>query len=99
MNQYKVEKLKISIEGNIEERYCITKNRLPMLIISEWLDGVSLESILTGKHYAYTLVRFLRYVDSIGGSYRKVRSKAIILNYMKKLMYEDKKSNTMTIKS
>ena len=98
MNEYKVEKSKISVYGIIEERYCITENRLPMLTISQWLDNVSLESILTGKHYAYTLVGFLRYINSNGLSYKQVKSKVVIWNYMKKLMYEDKKNSTIGVK-
>ena len=94
MNEYKVEKAKLSYEGGrIEERYFITENKIPMLTICQWLDNVSLESTLTGRHYAYCLVRFLRYLDSLGIRYKDLRTKSILWSYIKKLMYEDKKTN------
>lgn len=100
MSVFRVEKAKITYNGGVvEDRYCITENRIPMLTISQWIDNVSLESILTGKHYAYTFVGFLRYLDSIGLSYKEVKSKVVIWNYMKKLIYEDKRNNIISIES
>ena len=94
MNQYKVEIAKLAYQGGIiEERYFITENKIPMLTICQWLDNVSLESTLTGRHYAYCLVGFLRYLDSLGMKYKDLRNKSIIWSYIKKLMYEDKNDN------
>src|SRR5690554_4467398 len=98
MNQYKVEIAKLSYAGGrIEERHFITENRIPMLTICLWLDNVSMESVSTGKHYAYCLVGFLRYLDSIGMNYRAVINKSILWSYIKKLMYVDRKDNTQSL--
>lgn len=100
MNEYKVERAKLAYEGGIiEERYFITKNKIPMLTICDWLDNSSIESVLTGRHYAYSLVGFLRYLDSIEKDYKEVRNKPIIWGYMKRLMYENKKKNILETKA
>lgn len=98
MNIYKVEKAKLVYDGGvIEKRYFITENKLPMQTICQWLDNVSIESTATGKRYAYCLVGFLRYLDTLGISFKEVRTKTIIWNYIKKLMYEDKKANVVRL--
>lgn len=98
MKEYKVEIAKMAYEGGIiEERYFITENKIPMLTICQWLDSVSIESELTGRHYAYCLIVFLRYLDSIGKNYKEVKSITLIWSYMKKLMYENKKKGTLEL--
>lgn len=100
MVEYKVEKAKIiDHNGEILERYFITKDKLPMMRICQWLDSASIGSILTGRRYAYCLVNFFRYLENKNIDYKKVRSKLIIWNYMKKLMYENKKDNIIGIDS
>lgn len=98
MKKYKVEKAKlVNGEGVIEERYFITENKLPMVRICQWLDNVSINSPLTGKHYAYCLLGFLRYIEELGLNYKQIRSKIVIWNYMKKLIYENKENKTLEI--
>lgn len=94
MKEYKVERAQVVIaDGVIEERYFITENRIPMMIVCQWLDTVSINSILTGRHYAYCLVGFLRYIENLNISYKDIRNNTIIWNYLKKLMYENKRKN------
>lgn len=99
MKQYKVEKAKLLYEGgNVEERYFITENKIPILPICQWLDDVSVNSTGTGKSYAYCIVGFIRYLDSLGMNYKQVRNKAVLWSYIKKLIYENKNTNITNIK-
>ena len=99
MNIYKVEKTKkVYKVGVVEDGYCITKNRIPMGIINQWIDSVGVNSINTQRRYAYTLQGFLKYIDTLGMSYENIRNKVVIWNYMKKLIYEIKSSNVLSTK-
>lgn len=91
MNIYKVEKALVPYRGgNLEERYFLTQNSIPIMTICDWLDTVSLNSSLTGKEYAKVMKKYLEFLDEISFTYRQVTNKRIIYSYIKRLMYMTK---------
>jgi integrase/recombinase XerD len=83
-------KVKRAIFKEYEEpilRYVITQNGKPIEDIYRWLDYQSSNSYLTGKEYAYSLVKYLRFLEKRNLHYLAVQDKAVINDYIKHLLY------------
>lgn len=73
-------------KNNNDLRYMITENGIPIPDVCLWLDFISFNSYLTGERYAYSLLRFLRYLKSNGLNYLDVTNKRVIEEYIKDLL-------------
>lgn len=75
---YKVEKAKLpTIGGEYKIRWFITKDSLPIYEVNAFIEENSLRKISTGKKYAFSLVKFLNYLNLINISYTKATSSTI----------------------
>ena len=62
--KYKVVKGKVSLDnGKTEDRWFVIKNGIPIFEINEWIEKKSIRKLSTGKKYAYSLVKFLNYLE------------------------------------
>lgn len=96
-NNYKVEEFLIpNDKGEYDKRWFITKNHLPVYEANVFLEEKSLIKQTTGRKYAYSLVKYLCYLDMIGVSYQEARV-VNVKNYLKWLIYGD--SDNLKIKS
>ncbi len=90
-HEYRVELAKRPTIDGFINRWIITDKYIPLYRINKWLDNKTVEN--TGKRYAYALISFLKYLDTIGKSYLKVDSQIIIEGYIKHLLHKDEKVN------
>lgn len=86
---YKVEKALLSRGDGYEPRYIITKNGECLNEVNLWIDINSVESYLTGKKYAYVLLVYFRYLESLNLTYEQVTKKSIIEGFIRYLLYGD----------
>ncbi|MCR6791550.1 site-specific tyrosine recombinase XerC [Bacillus paranthracis] len=77
------------LESDYTIQYILTEDGLPLYEINRWLHSVSYNSYLTGKHYAYVLKHYLRFLKVKKIHYRDVQSKEVIESYIKYLLYGD----------
>ncbi|MFP3413756.1 hypothetical protein SB773_19495 [Bacillus sp. SIMBA_074] len=74
--------LKVKKASNGEVlRYLIVEDGIPVPEVCLWLDFVSINSYLTGERYAYTLLRYLRYLKGRNIHYKNVTRKGVIEEY------------------
>lgn len=79
--------LKVKKASNGEVlRYLIVEDGIPVPEVCLWLDFVSINSYLTGERYAYTLLRYLRYLKGRNIHYKNVTRKGVIEEYVKHLL-------------
>lgn len=75
---YKVELAKLpNKSGGYEIRWYIYKNNKPAFKVNEFLDEASIRKVSTGKKYAYSLVKFLNYLNLIGKTYETISVKTL----------------------
>ncbi|WP_242475768.1 hypothetical protein [Bacillus cereus group sp. N6] len=67
-------------------RYLIVEDGIPIPDVCLWLDLMSMNSYLTGERYAYSMLRYLRYLKEIGIHYKEVTKKGVIEEYVKNLL-------------
>lgn len=81
----------IRVLPNREDRiqYYITEDDLPIYEVNRWLEINSMNSFLTGKTYAYSLLSYLRFLKKHNLHYLEVTSKAIIEEYVKFMLYDN----------
>ncbi len=86
-NEYKVVVAKVPVRGGYIERINITKNYIPLYEINKWLE--SRERLTTARKYAYIMVSYLKYLDSLGMKYRDVTTNKVLKGYVKYLLHYD----------
>lgn len=92
---YKVEKAKLPDDiGGFEERWFITKGYLPYFEVNAYIDSVSMKKVSTGKTYAFSLVKFLNYLNYIGMTYSEATSKHVY-NFLLWQIYGHERSLTI----
>ena len=63
---FKVEKAQLKkSDGTYITRHFITKNKIPDYLVNDFLLYKSLNSPLTAKTYAYSLVKYFNFLSSI----------------------------------
>lgn len=70
----------------VQIRYIITKDRIPLNEINAWLDEMSTNSPLTGQRYGYVLVDYLNYLNILHLNYGQVTKTSTIKGYVKFLL-------------
>jgi len=84
---YKVEKTLLETqEGGFVKRWYITKDFIPVYQINAFIEENSIIKLNTGKTYAYSLVKYLNYLEMIGLDYSKATVENI-KNYLLMQMY------------
>lgn len=64
-------------------RYLIVEDGIPIPDVCLWLDLMSMNSYLTGERYAYSMLRYLRYLKEIGIHYKEVTKKELLRNMLR----------------
>lgn len=95
--RYTIEK-SIIVNYDHSERECflILDNGIPEFIINNWIEMKSINSSLTGRQYAYTLLRYLNYLDIHGIGYDKA-TKRNVLQFIQAIISGD--GNVFSLKS
>ncbi|BDZ31847.1 tyrosine-type recombinase/integrase [Lactiplantibacillus sp. WILCCON 0030] len=83
MNNIQVKKA----TNDIEVRYVVTRNAIPIPSVALWLDWESMRSPLTGKAYAYCICSFFRFLDKYQLDFRKDVTRSTIEEYLKQLIF------------
>lgn len=84
--EYKVVTAKLPVRGGYTERFNITKGYIPLFEVNKWLENKS--KATTGKKYAYILVSYLGYLDTLGVKYRDVTEIKVFKGYINYLLYD-----------
>ncbi len=76
--KYKVVNGKVPLDnGKTENRWFIVEGVMPVFEVNEWIEKKSGRKLSTGKKYAYSLVKFLNYLDLKEKSYLQANKKDV----------------------
>lgn len=89
----------ILVNRDMEEKECyfMLDDGIPMFEINRWLEYKGSRSILTARTYAYSLRRFLNFLDFKGKSYKEATKKDVMLFVDNILFLDDE--NVLNIES
>ena len=77
--KFKVVRGKIPLDtGDTIDRWFIVENDLPVFQINEWLEGKSKRKLTTGKKYAYSIEKYLNYLDVKKKTYLQAKKKDVV---------------------
>ncbi|KUP25793.1 site-specific integrase [Paenibacillus sp. DMB5] len=83
----KIEKAYIKVANSeLQLRFVITEDGIPLDEVNAWLDSMSENSPLTGERYGYVLKGFLEYLKLLSMHYRDVTKQATLKSYIKHLL-------------
>lgn len=86
---FKVEKAQLKkSDGTYITRHFITKNKIPDYLVNDFLLYKSLNSPLTAKTYAYSLVKYFNFLSSININYLDA-TRYFVKQYIKFLIFGD----------
>lgn len=72
---YKVEIAKLPTDnGGFEKRWFITKDYIPIYEVNAFIDECSIKKASTGRKYAFSLVKFLNYLNTINITYTQAKT-------------------------